>query len=279
MKPAKLMPPEPRALRTVVATRAYREVSVQACVAESRAVGHAIDLPVGMAVSMSVPVGWNRGPREHSYIWPIVSAFFRDEMKLPLADDLWRRSRAYLDALLTRWWWATRDFVMVCDRPVELHTETVAASYRLHNDAGPAIRWADGWALYFWHGIRVPADLIETGWTVERILAESNVEVRRCAIERISWDHFVTAAELTEVDQAPDPGNPGRLLRLYEMPHRLLGHPARALLLCNNATRERDGTRRSFGLTVPTDCSTALAAAAWTFDITETEYVNLTRAT
>jgi hypothetical protein len=49
--------------------------------------------------------------------------------------------------------------------------------------------------------------------------------------------------------------------------------------LCANATRERDGTRRSFGLTVPAGCRTALAAAAWTFDIPEAEYTNLARAT
>lgn len=268
VKPVKVRTPEPRALRTAVNGHVYREVFGRTCPEVFRAVDLAIDLPVWLAVSMSTPLMWRRGPLEHSYSWPIVSAFFRDEVKLPLADDLWRRSLAYQDALLTRWWWATRDFVMVCDRPVELHTETVAGSYRLHNDAGPAIRWADGWALYYWHGIQVPADLIETGWTAERILAESNVETRRCAIERIGWDHFATAAELTELDQAADPGNPGQLLHLYDLPHRLLGHPTR-VLLCSNATRERDGTRRSFGLTVPTDCSTALAAAAWTFDITE----------
>lgn len=278
VKPRKLIPPEPKALRATVAGPVYREVHKQICWKVFQAVDLTIDLPVAMAAADSVPMRWRRTPLERSYSWPMVSAFFRDEANLPLTEDDWQRSRAYQDAVLTRWWWPTRDFVMVCDRPVELHVETAAGSHRLHNSSGPAIRWADGWALYFWHGTQVPAELIETEWGPEQILAEPNPEIRRCAIERLGWDRFASAAELTEVDRAVDPGNPGQLLRLYEVPGRLLRHPAR-VLVCTNATRERDGTRRSFGLTVPSDCPTALAGAAWTFDIAETEYVSLVRAT
>jgi hypothetical protein len=51
------------------------------------------------------------------------------------------------------------------------------------------------------------------------------------------------------------------------------------VLVAHNATRERDGSRHTFGLTTPTDCRTAIAAAAWTFDLTESEYLALERAT
>lgn len=278
VKPAQVTPPEPKALGAAVDRRIYREVFGQTCWRVFRATDLAIDLAVGLAVTTSIPVRWHRVPLERSYSWPIVTAFFRDEVELPLADELWQRSREYQDALLTRWWWPTRDFVMVCDRPVELHVEATADSHRLHNAVGPAIRWADGWALYFWHGIRVPADLIETDWTPERILAESNVEIRRCAVERMGWDRFAAAAELVELDRAADPANPGQLLLLYDVPDRLLDNAAR-VLVCTNATRERDGSRRSFGLTVPVDCRRALTAAAWTFDLAEAEYVTLARAT
>jgi hypothetical protein len=50
----------------------------------------------------------------------------------------------------------------------------------------------DGWAVHSWHGTRVPSWVID-GPTVERIAAERNVEVRRCAIERIGWTAFATA--------------------------------------------------------------------------------------
>jgi hypothetical protein len=267
--------PEPRALGAAVDRRIYREVFYQLCPAVFRAIDLAIDLPVELAVLRSIPMGWSRAPLDHSYSWPIIAAFFRDEVKLPLTDGLWQRSRAYQDALLTRWWWATRDFVMVCDRPAELHIES---GDRLHNGSGPAIRWADGWGVYFWHGTQVPADLIETGWAPEQILAELDPAIRRCAIERIGWDRFVTAAQLAELDRIPDPGNPGQLLRLYDVPGRGLNSRIR-VLLCTNATRECSGDRRSYGLAVPPDCPSALAGAAWSFDLAEAEYANLARAT
>ena len=47
------------------------------------------------------------------------------------------------------------------------------------------------------------------------------------------------------------------------------------VLLCANGTVERDGTRRRFGLTVPEDVPTALAAAAWGYGITAEEYAQL----
>lgn len=274
VKPRKMALPEPRELRAAVDRKLYLDVFHQL----SPAVFHAalaIELPVELAITRSMPVGWGRAPLEYSYSWPIVTAFFRDEVKLPLAEELWQRSRRYQDALLTRWWWPTRDFIMVCDRPAELHLDS---GDRLHNDSGPSIRWPDGWGVCFWHGTQVPADLIDPGWTPEQILAELNTETRRCAIERIGWDRFVTAAQLAELDRSPDPGNPGQLLRLFDLPGRVPSRRMR-VLLCTNATRELDGGRHSFGLAVPPDCPTALAGAAWTFDLTEAEYLKLARAT
>jgi hypothetical protein len=132
--------------------------------------------------------------------------------------------------------------------------------------------------MHLWHGTRVPKDLIETSWGVEKIMAERNTEIRRCAIEKMGWDQFVLASEFKLVDECPDPANPGQMLRLYDIPRKVLDLPVRALL-CTNATVERDGARHTFGLTTPTDCRTALSAAAWSFDLTEGEYKELVRAT
>jgi hypothetical protein len=214
--------------------------------------------------------------------WQSYIAFFRDIIELQLSDEIWDRSRAFDDAQSAGWWWPCRDFVMVCDTPAELHVEQVGpsgwGSHRLHCEDGPAVVWADGWGVYSWHGTRVPRDLIEIGWTVEQIMAERNTEIRRCAIERMGWNRFVAAADFKLVDECPDPSNPGQVLRLYDIPRKVLDLPVRALI-CTNATTERDGHRHTFGLTIPTDCSTALSAAAWTFDLTEREYKELVRAT
>ena len=172
------------------------------------------------------------------------------------------------------WWWPMRGAVVLTDRPTVLSRDQQG---RLHGENGPALLYADGYAYYGWHGTRIPADLVETGWGVEQIMAETNTEIRRCAIERMGWDQFVTAAGLKLSNEMDDPGNPGQKLRLYDVPRKVLNLPVR-VLVCVNATRERDGSRHTFGLTVPTDCKTAIDAAAWSFGVTTKEYRQLARA-
>jgi hypothetical protein len=50
------------------------------------------------------------------------------------------------------------------------------------------------------------------------------------------------------------------------------------VLLCANATEERDGTRRRFGLTVPAHIGDPVEAAAWTFGLTADQYRQLEHA-
>jgi hypothetical protein len=207
--------------------------------------------------------------------WQAYTSFFRDVMGLELAGDLWDRDRAYAAAQSsTGWWWPHRDFVVVTDRPRTLSLEkTGEYDYRLHNQTGPAITWVDGAQMWFWRGVQVPQDLVEgDGWSTDRILRETNAEIRRCAIERIGWDRFVSDAGLTQVGKAcPDPGNPGHELALYDVPRQIFDEPVR-VLLCTNGTVERDGTRRRFGLTVPGTVRTPMAAAAWGYGLNPSQY-------
>ena len=217
-------------------------------------------------------------PGRSSGDYGLIYEYFRDIVRLELDPETWKTSQTIDDVQSAGCWWPFLEFAVVCDLPTELHIETINGTTRLHNADGPAVRWADGWGLYAWHGTGVPADLIETCWDVERIMRERNVEVRRCAIEHVGWDRFVAAAGFKLVDEAPDPANPGQTLRLFKMPRSVLGTRAH-VLMCINATVERDGARRTFALPVPTTCRTALAAAAWTFDVSDQEYSRLARAT
>jgi hypothetical protein len=178
------------------------------------------------------------------------------------------------------WWWPLAGAAVLTERPTELHVDR---DRRLHRADGPAATWADGWSLCSWHGTGVPPDLVEgEGWDVERVLVETNAEIRRCAIERMGWQRFVGAAGLVQVGpDAVDPGNPGQSLRLFDLPDRLRDlypRPAR-ILLVTNASPDRDGTRRAFGLPVPADVPDALTAAATTFGLSPAEYRTLGRAT
>jgi hypothetical protein len=196
---------------------------------------------------------------------------------LPTSDRLDALTAA-IDGL--GWWWPMRDAAVLTDRPTALHLESNAGRVRLHCESGPAIGYADGYEFWAWHGVHVPADLIRTGWDAARILAEPNAEVRRCAIERMGWDKFVTAAGLQQVGETvPDPGNPGNDLSLYDVPERIYGTVGVRVLLCTNGTPDRDGTTRHYGLTVPAEIDNALDAAAWGYDLTPGEYARAQRRT
>jgi hypothetical protein len=178
------------------------------------------------------------------------------------------------------WWWPRDHLCVLSERMSALHTEPIpdgGGQLRPHSNEGPAIEYSDGWTVHAWHGTRVPSWVIEAP-TIDRIGAESNVEVRRCAIERIGWGAFIDRAGLRLVSQAADPGNPGAELLLYDLPYQRWGTPTR-LLLAINGSVERDGTRRRYGLRVPPWFDDPLDAAGWTYGLTGIQYARLQRRT
>lgn len=172
--------------------------------------------------------------------------------------------------------WLLDDLVIVCPLP-ELHSTDPAG--RLHNEHGPALRWSDGWSVFAWHGTVVPPSLIEQPWAGGSIAQHPNAEVRQCAIERIGWGNYVAEASLRRVG-APvrDPGNPGQMLELYDVPRGLLGENSARVLICTNATLERDGTRRRYALYVPPLINDPISAVAWTFGVDPHDYLALPAA-
>lgn len=170
------------------------------------------------------------------------------------------------------WWWPFEDVAVVCDRPA---VRSLDREGRLHAEDGPALAYRDGFAAYFWHGRLVPRWAVLEP-TVARIAAEENVEVRRCAIEAMGWARFSEEAELTLLDECPDPGNPGQWLSLHAVPGRVWGTPAH-VLVCTNGSVDLDGGRHTFGLLVPVTMGSALGAAAWGYGLTADEYAQLER--
>jgi hypothetical protein len=174
-------------------------------------------------------------------------------------------------------WWAYRDYAVLTPRPDVLRRD---AQGRLHCADGPAAVWPDGWMLHAWQGRAVPAALAEGYWDADRILRESNSEIRRAAIERMGWGEFIAAAGLLQIGSSePDPGNPGCRLALYELSAGTFPATTVRVLLCTNATPERDGTRRQYGLIVPFDTPDPVTAAAGMLGLTREQYLTLDRAT
>jgi hypothetical protein len=172
------------------------------------------------------------------------------------------------------WWWPSEDLVILTDRPKRIQRDDLG---RLHCEDGPALQYRDGWTIYAWRGIRVPASLIESDWDYDRIMQERDHRIRRCAIDKMGWDRFVSEADLEQVGPTvADPGNPGYFLSLYELPY-VVDDLRLRLLICDNGTPEPDGRRHRFGLTVPATLPDPLSAVAWTFDVDPAEYAELQR--
>jgi hypothetical protein len=174
--------------------------------------------------------------------------------------------------------WFFRHLCVLSDRPTVLHVEVDGETETLHCADGPAAASAAGWALHFWHGTKVPADLIEgEGWSVERIHGEANTEVRRAAIERIGWATYLHRAGLRPVASAPDPGNAPHRLELYEPPPGLV--PGSRILLMTNGSPDRSGHRRRYAELVPADIGDPVTAAAWQYGCDRETYARLVRRT
>jgi len=114
-------------------------------------------------------------------------------------------SMPLLDAFLGGCWclfWTDKTLFWIA-KP-EVKTESVGDVRRLHCEDGPAIR-NDVENLYFWHGVLVPAYAIlcPEQITVEEIRTESNAEVRRALIERMTPEKYLweSKAELVDADR------------------------------------------------------------------------------
>jgi hypothetical protein len=78
------------------------------------------------------------------------------------------------------WWWPYSRFLVVSDDPVVHYDE----DGREHRTDGPAVEFADGYAVYFYEGHRVPEQVIlrPQSLTIDEIDGEKNSEIRRIMI-------------------------------------------------------------------------------------------------
>jgi hypothetical protein len=212
---------------------------------------------------------------------PWIAALAAERAEGLLPAGVGAAIRAYAASLAADNWYLFDDLVVVCERPRELHFEMVGTAARpvsqLHCDDGPAIRSADGRAWWVVHGREVEQWVVEAP-AIERIARESNVEVRRIAIEQLGWCRFVSDANLRLVATAPDPGVADAEIALYDLPARWWGTNLR-LAVVTNGTPERDGTRRRYGLPVPATTRDPIEAIAWSYDVPEEAYAGIVRRT
>jgi hypothetical protein len=111
-----------------------------------------------------------------------------------------------------------------------------------------AVRFRDGWGIHSWHGLRVPARVIETkefdAGAVER---ENNAELRRVLLEReyggrTGFELYTEQRKAKVIAEDISHGFPRRLLEVNVAGQRL------RVIEVINGSLEPDGSRRKFHL-------------------------------
>ncbi|MFF7248449.1 DUF6745 domain-containing protein [Embleya sp. NPDC008237] len=164
------------------------------------------------------------------------------------------------------WWWPYERVVLVSERPTTMHRDDQS---RLHNGDGPALTYADGFALHAWRGMPVPADFVGglgpggSRLTVRAIHNEDNAELRRVMLEIYGYDRY-----LREVGAQPlDRDETGVLWEI-----ELDDDEPIVMVEVLNSTPEPDGSTRTYWLRVPPDTRTAREGVAWTFGLSPENY-------
>ena len=131
-----------------------------------------------------------------SAMWPwyqVYGDFFKNVAKLEGDWDKW--DPINLDALHGGVRYTTKDFTIIADRPETLKIDEQG---RLHNEAGPAVKWRDGMEQYYWHGLSIPDWWIKNKkrLTPKIALSQENAELRRCACEILGWANILSHPSL-----------------------------------------------------------------------------------
>jgi hypothetical protein len=190
--------------------------------------------------------------------WTAYLSFFRHVAKLDIDYSKWKHYEALAKAGPR---YTHAKFCIVSDRPEWIKIDERNLP---HSSAGPSHRWRDGFALYFWHGIRVPAAWIESPKSVDpsAALTWKNIEQRRALAEIIGWKRVLEQLKTKIIDVDSDP----QIGTLVEVDIPDAGRTRFVRVQC--------GTSREFALCVPIEMKTARQANAWTFGI-EPDELNL----
>ena len=193
----------------------------------------------------------------HDAPWLGFYEYFRDICKLVCCNTL----NGMIElGKHSGWLNMYKDLVVFQHRPTMILMDDQA---RLHCDHGPAILYLDGFAVYAWHGVRIPAEWIEdkSSITPNMALTWENVEQRRAACEIIGWKNILDVLDATIIDEDMDP----MIGTLVEVNIPEIGKEKFLRVMC--------GTGREFALPVPPEMKTALESNAWTFGMDTSEFI------
>ncbi len=96
------------------------------------------------------------------------------------------------------WWWPYQRLVILTERPRLLLLEdpprgrgrSSTKASRLHCPDGPAVLYPDGFGVFSWHGVVVPAEVITQPVDIDTIEAVTDSQVRDVLIDRYGRERY-----------------------------------------------------------------------------------------
>jgi len=181
------------------------------------AVRDAVRDAINMAHKFEVSLSWHPwlGGQfwvGYGYYWRFGVAavnFLMDTCGLELATDMAERAIAYRKVCESvNYIWPNRDFVMVCARPTRIEKDD---QNRLHSTSDMAIKYPDGWGLYYIHGVRFDSvelwrNVASGALSAAEVFAIANMEQRRVAYDIMDKAKMAELPGLQILDNITDDG-------------------------------------------------------------------------
>lgn len=136
--------------------------------------------------------------------WIQFYKFFQVECKIKNLENI---EGLYQMALHCGWYLAFDTTIVICERPVEIHRN---ASNQLHKDMGACLSFSDGFSMYYLNGVAIPKEYVlaeSKNISVNDVMKESNVEIRRELLRKIGLERFVQETAAEELDRLEIPTN------------------------------------------------------------------------
>jgi hypothetical protein len=213
----------------------------------------------------------------HEAGWLSYFDFFRNEFpekfQLKQLDGLMEAAKE------VGWFFPSKEICIVSEKPNSICLDD---RNRIHNPAGAAISYRDGFSIYAINGVRVPKYVIEQPEliTVDKIKNQKNVEIRRVMLDKYDIKKYIEDCGAKLIHKDLD--KLGNSVELYK--EELEGDEPIMMVKVINSTPEPDGTSKVYFLRVPHteevdktgvlkgEMCDAIQAQAWTFGKTKEQF-------
>jgi hypothetical protein len=185
---------------------------------------------------------------QHDAAWCGWVNFYDEVLHIEFSEEDRRRFTLFQEvAQSCNWWWPYEKVCIVSDRPKSVSMQNNV----IHNEAGPAIEFRDGFKVWAIEGVRVTEQIVMSPdtLTVDQIQKETNLEVQRIMTQRYGVSTYLknSKAEIVDMDTLTLEGSATRML-------------------CKDASGNKwligtDGsTKRVYHMAVPREANTCVEA-------------------